>query len=55
MGSVATTWQQLPPQDWPFVQAMAAQFAAHDDRADFLAGIDLLLRGLGSGSAGPLS
>jgi AcrR family transcriptional regulator len=44
--SVATTWDQLAPQDWPFVHAMAGQFAAHDDRADFLAGIDLLLAGL---------
>ena len=58
LGSVATTWEQLDPRDWPFVHAMAGQFAAHDDRADFLAGIDLLLSGIKrtrpgrSGSAG---
>ena len=46
LDSVAATWAQLAPQDWPFVHAMAGQFAAHDDRADFLAGIDLLLAGL---------
>ena len=44
--SVAGTWEHLDPQDWPFVHAMAGELAAHDDRADFLAGIDLLLGGL---------
>ena len=44
--SVAGTWEHLDPRDWPFVHAMAGQFAAHDDRADFLAGIDLLLAGI---------
>ncbi len=55
LASVASTWEQLPPQDWPFVHAMAGHFAAHDDRADFLTGIDLLLRGMGSGSRQPSS
>ena len=44
--SVGGLWERLDPQDWPFVHAMAGQFAAHDDRADFLAGIDLLLGGI---------
>ena len=46
LDSVARAWEHLPAQDWPFVNAMAGQFAAHDDRGDFLAGIDLLLGGL---------
>lgn len=53
LASVAGTWEQLPEQDWPFVRAMAGQFAAHDDRADFLAGIDLLLGGISPGTASP--
>jgi len=50
LDSVARAWEQLPAQEWPFVTSVASQFAAHDDRADFLAGIDLLLAGLESGS-----
>jgi AcrR family transcriptional regulator len=52
LASVAGTWEQLPARDWPFVRAMAGQFSAHDDRADFLAGIDLLLRGIKPARAG---
>ena len=46
LASVGGLWQRLDPQDWPFVHAMAGPFAVHDDRADFLAGIDLLLAGI---------
>ena len=30
----------------PFVRSVAAQMSAHDDRADFLVGIDLILQGM---------
>lgn len=43
---VATSWSQLDPEDYPFVHSVAGQLRAHDDRADFLAGIDLILRGI---------
>ena len=46
LDSVAATWQHLDARDWPFVQAMAGRFAAHDDRGDFLAGVELLLAGI---------
>ena len=46
--AVATAWSQLDPDDYPFARSMAGQLHAHDDRLDFLAGIDLILKGIGS-------
>ena len=46
---VATTWAQLDPNDYPFVRRMAVHLPDHDDRADYLAGIDLILGGLEAG------
>ena len=43
---VATTWSQLDPAEYPFTRRMALRLPHHDDRADFLAGIDLILAGL---------
>lgn len=44
--AVATAWSQLDPDQYPFTRSVAAQLRAHDDRMDFLAGIDLILRGI---------
>jgi AcrR family transcriptional regulator len=46
--TVATMWSQLDPHEYPFTRSIAGQVRAHDDRMDFLAGIDLILRGIGS-------
>ncbi len=46
--TVAVAWSQLDPAEYPFTRSVAAQLRAHDDRVDFLAGIDLLLSGIGS-------
>jgi AcrR family transcriptional regulator len=43
---VAMTWSQLDPGEYPYTRRIAARLPAHDDRADFLAGIDLILGGL---------
>ena len=43
---VAMSWSQLDPDEYPFTRRMAARLPYHDDRADFLAGIDLILGGL---------
>jgi hypothetical protein len=48
LSQVAEGWSQLDADAFPFTRSIAAQFGAHDDRADFLAGIDLILRGMGS-------
>ncbi|WP_371866202.1 TetR/AcrR family transcriptional regulator [Duganella radicis] len=48
LAEAAQAWSALDADAFPFVRSIAAQFPAHDDRADFLAGIDLILRGLSS-------
>jgi AcrR family transcriptional regulator len=44
--TVAARWAQLDPEQYPFVRQMAAQLPGHDDREQFLAGIDLILAGI---------
>jgi AcrR family transcriptional regulator len=46
--AMSTVWLQLDPAEYPFVRSVADQLRAHDDRMDFLAGIDLILRGIDS-------
>jgi AcrR family transcriptional regulator len=46
--AVSTVWSQLDPDEYPFARSLAGQLRAHDDRKDFLAGIDLILRGIAS-------
>jgi hypothetical protein len=41
-------WSKLDPNRYPFVRSLARQLPVHDDRKDFLAGIDLILRGIDS-------
>jgi len=43
---VAAAWSALDAEAYPFTRSMAAPLRAHDDRADFLAGIDLILGGI---------
>ncbi|GAA1869788.1 TetR/AcrR family transcriptional regulator [Pseudonocardia ailaonensis] len=44
LGEVAETWKAL--DGYPFARAVADQMREHDDRAQFLAGIDLVLTGI---------
>jgi hypothetical protein len=45
--SAATArWVQLDPEEHPFVHRVATRLRDHDDRAQFLAGIDLILEGV---------
>jgi AcrR family transcriptional regulator len=46
LDSVATAWSQLDQERFPFTRSVAGQVRMHDDRADFLAGIDLILSGI---------
>jgi AcrR family transcriptional regulator len=46
LDAVATTWSQLDPDAYAFTRSMAAHLRGHDDRNDFLAGIDLILSGI---------
>ena len=46
--AVSTAWSQLDPEEYPFARSVAGKIQDHDDRVDFLAGIDLILRGIGA-------
>ena len=48
LDAVAAMWSQLDPREYPFTRSLAGHVRAHDDRLDFLAGIDLILRGVDS-------
>jgi AcrR family transcriptional regulator len=46
VGAVAARWESLDPTEHPFVRRVAGQLRVHDDRVEFLAGIDIILSGL---------
>jgi AcrR family transcriptional regulator len=46
--AIAAGWAQLDPAEHPFVRQLAAQLPGHDDREQFLAGVDLVLAGIES-------
>ena len=46
LSTVAAQWARLDPAEYPFVLRFAAQLPDHDDREQFLAGIDLILAGI---------
>ncbi|WP_020097922.1 TetR/AcrR family transcriptional regulator [Microbacterium sp. 11MF] len=39
-------WRALDPEEYPFIHHIVDEFAGHDDRDQFRAGLDLLLDGL---------
>ncbi|ALE93683.1 hypothetical protein AOC05_17375 [Arthrobacter alpinus] len=44
----AKRWEQLEPTSFPFLTRVAAEFSRHDDRDQFIAGLELLLTGVRS-------
>jgi len=46
LAAVAAQWAQLDPVTYPFVHRAATQLREHDDREQFLAGVDLFLAGI---------
>jgi AcrR family transcriptional regulator len=46
LASVAARWTQHDPAKYPFVRQVAMQLREHDDREQFLVGIDLILAGI---------
>ena len=46
LGEISARLSALDPKDFPFVQSIAPKVPDHDDRADFLTGIDLFLDGI---------
>ena len=43
---MSRAWAALDPADYPFTRTIADQMREHDDRAEFLAGITLVLAGV---------
>jgi len=46
LDQLASQWEQLDAAAYPFMRSAGAQLRVHDDRVDFLTGIDLLLDGI---------
>ncbi|MDX1871792.1 TetR family transcriptional regulator [Mycolicibacterium sp. 120266] len=46
LADVAAQWTRGDPARYPFVHQVAAQLADHDDRDQYVAGIDLILAGI---------
>lgn len=46
LASLAARWSRLDPAQYPFSHRVATQLRDHDDREQYLAGIDLILTGL---------
>jgi AcrR family transcriptional regulator len=47
--TIAHDWEQLDPKEFPFLLRIAGRFDEHDDRVQFLAGINLILVGIKTG------
>ncbi|HET6710002.1 helix-turn-helix domain-containing protein [Amycolatopsis sp.] len=46
LGDVATQWAAHDPEKYPFVHRAATRLREHDDREQFLAGVDIFLAGI---------
>ncbi|WIY07056.1 TetR/AcrR family transcriptional regulator [Amycolatopsis mongoliensis] len=46
LAKVAAQWADLDPERYPFVHKASAQLREHDDRDQFLAGVDIFLAGI---------
>ncbi|WP_410580839.1 TetR/AcrR family transcriptional regulator [Amycolatopsis sp. lyj-108] len=44
--AAAKTWEELDPAEFPFLRSIADEVREHDDREQFLTGIDLILTGI---------
>jgi AcrR family transcriptional regulator len=44
--AMSDRWKALDPDTYPFTRKVANQLRKHDDRAEFLAGVDLILAGI---------
>lgn len=49
LDAAARAWQDLDPDEYPFIHDIAEQMRGHDDREQFLTGIDLVLTGILAG------
>lgn len=49
LDAAATAWADLDPGEYAFLRSIADQLRVHDDRTEFVAGIDLILTGITAG------
>ncbi|MFE9685184.1 TetR/AcrR family transcriptional regulator [Streptomyces sp. NPDC002701] len=49
LDTVSAAWKELDPDEFAFIRTIADQLRDHDDRTEFLAGIDLILTGIVAG------
>jgi len=54
LAAAVEQWRALDPAEFPFVHHIVDEFAGHDDRDQFRAGLDLLLAGLALQAGRPL-
>lgn len=50
LDTVSTMWANLDPDAYAFTRSVADQLRDHDDREEFLAGIDIILDGIAARS-----
>ncbi|MBB5850388.1 TetR family transcriptional regulator [Amycolatopsis umgeniensis] len=50
--AAANAWEELDSDEYPFMKSIAGQVREHDDREQFLTGVDLILTGI-TADAGP--
>jgi AcrR family transcriptional regulator len=46
---VSAAWAELDPDEYAFIRNIAGHVREHDDREEFLAGVDLILAGIAAG------
>ncbi|MFF0575550.1 TetR/AcrR family transcriptional regulator [Streptosporangium saharense] len=46
LATASRAWRDLDPDDYPFMRAIADQMREHDDREQFLTGVNLVLTGI---------
>ncbi|NED92056.1 TetR/AcrR family transcriptional regulator, partial [Streptomyces sp. SID11233] len=46
LAATASRWTDLDPAKYPFVRATVTRLREHDDREQFLAGVDIFLKGI---------
>lgn len=51
LAALSSRWLALDPDEFAFTRSFADRLPTHDDRADFLAGIDVILGGIASAHA----
>ncbi|MEV6578727.1 TetR/AcrR family transcriptional regulator C-terminal domain-containing protein [Streptomyces sp. NPDC051582] len=51
LDGVSAAWANLDPDEYAFTRDVAEQLRDHDDRVEFLAGIDLILNGIAASKA----